>query len=106
VCRFLFGEGTTAGGKGKGPMPSECRNGGVSTQPECVPRERSFAELTKVLASGVCPRSTYGIFATPVAFLIDEQRAISSNVAKGMEEILALAPDGLVGRGEEVSIAS
>jgi peroxiredoxin len=34
----------------------------------------------------------YGIFATPVAFLIDEDGVISRDVAKGFEEILALVP--------------
>ena len=33
----------------------------------------------------------YGIFATPVAFLIDEKGVIARNVARGVEEILALA---------------
>jgi peroxiredoxin len=33
----------------------------------------------------------YGIFATPVAFLIDEQGVIATDVAKGREEIMALA---------------
>ena len=33
----------------------------------------------------------YGIFATPVAFLIDEDGMIAKNVAQGREEILALA---------------
>lgn len=33
----------------------------------------------------------YGIFATPVAFLIDEEGVIADDVAKGTEEILALA---------------
>jgi peroxiredoxin len=35
----------------------------------------------------------YGIFATPVAFLIDEQGVIENGVAKGVEEILALVPE-------------
>jgi peroxiredoxin len=33
----------------------------------------------------------YGIFATPVAFLIDEQGTITHDVARGVEEIVALA---------------
>jgi peroxiredoxin len=38
----------------------------------------------------------YGIFAVPVAFLIDEEGVIAKNVARGVEEILALAsPEGL-----------
>lgn len=35
----------------------------------------------------------YGIFATPVGFLIDENGVIESGVARGIEEILALVPD-------------
>jgi len=38
----------------------------------------------------------YGIFATPVAFLIDEQGVIAQNVAKGPEAILTLAKEELV----------
>lgn len=34
----------------------------------------------------------YGIFATPVGFLIDENGVITEKVAKGVDQILALAP--------------
>lgn len=34
----------------------------------------------------------YGIFAAPVGFLIDEKGVIAEKVAKGVDEILALAP--------------
>ena len=37
----------------------------------------------------------YGIFAVPVAFLIDEDGVIARDVARGVDEILALAPQGL-----------
>ena len=36
----------------------------------------------------------YGIFMTPAAFLIDENGVIARNVAKGLDEIMALALDG------------
>ena len=36
----------------------------------------------------------YGIFATPVAFLIDEDGVIARNVPQGVDEILALAREG------------
>ena len=36
----------------------------------------------------------YGIFATPVAFLVDETGVIMRDVAKGFEEIVALAHEG------------
>ena len=32
----------------------------------------------------------YGIFATPVAFLVDEEGVIARDVAKGSDEVLAL----------------
>jgi peroxiredoxin len=37
----------------------------------------------------------YGIFAVPVAFLIGEDGVIARNVARGVDEILALVPRGL-----------
>ena len=37
----------------------------------------------------------YGIFAAPVAFLIGEDGVIARDVARGVEEIVALARDGL-----------
>ena len=37
----------------------------------------------------------YGIFAVPVAFLIDEKGVIARKVAQGVDEILALVPQGL-----------
>jgi peroxiredoxin len=36
----------------------------------------------------------YGIFAVPVAFLIDEEGVIARSVARGVEEIVALVPLG------------
>jgi peroxiredoxin len=45
----------------------------------------------------------YGIFATPVAFLIDEEGVISRKVARGVDEILALARAGHT-RGREVQL--
>lgn len=43
----------------------------------------------------------YGIFGTPVGFLIDENGVITSNVAKGIEPIMALASKA--GPGKDVS---
>jgi peroxiredoxin len=40
----------------------------------------------------------YGIFAVPVAFLIGEDGVIAKNVARGVDEILALVPQGLAAR--------
>jgi peroxiredoxin len=45
----------------------------------------------------------YGIFATPVAFLIGEDGRISKDVARGRDEILALAQDGMP-VGEEAHV--
>jgi peroxiredoxin len=36
----------------------------------------------------------YGIFAVPVAFLVDEEGVIAEGVARGVEEILAMVPIG------------
>jgi hypothetical protein len=36
----------------------------------------------------------YGIFAVPVAFLIDEEGVIARSVARGVQEIVALVPMG------------
>jgi peroxiredoxin len=44
----------------------------------------------------------YGIFATPVGFLIDEQGVIARDVARGPEEIMALARDAR-DHGKEVT---
>lgn len=40
----------------------------------------------------------YGIFATPVAFLIDEDGVIAADVAQGADQIVALAREGLATR--------
>jgi peroxiredoxin len=37
----------------------------------------------------------YGIFAVPVAFLIDEEGVITKSVARGVDEIVALVPEGM-----------
>jgi peroxiredoxin len=42
----------------------------------------------------------YGIFATPVAFLVDERGMIARDVARGRHEILRLAHEGLAAREE------
>jgi peroxiredoxin len=41
----------------------------------------------------------YGIFHTPVAFLIDENGTIARDVAKGVDEIVAMIPTELGGQG-------
>jgi peroxiredoxin len=45
----------------------------------------------------------YGIFETPVAFLIGEDGVIARNVASGVDEIMALARKGLDARKEKVN---
>jgi peroxiredoxin len=42
----------------------------------------------------------YGIFETPVAFLVDREGVIAHDVARGEEQILALARESLVSRKE------
>ena len=49
------------------------------------------AEFPIVLQSGWRLSKDYGIFATPVAFLVDEEGVIERDVARGPTEILALA---------------
>jgi peroxiredoxin len=41
----------------------------------------------------------YGIFATPVAFFIDEEGVVAREVARGKDEIVALAPEAPTRRG-------
>lgn len=41
----------------------------------------------------------FGIFETPVGFLIDENGTLAEGVARGIEEILALAPQAQVEAG-------
>jgi peroxiredoxin len=48
-------------------------------------------EFRVVLQSGWKLSKKYGIFATPVAFLIDEEGVIERDVARGPSEILSLA---------------
>jgi peroxiredoxin len=47
---------------------------------------------------------SYGIFATPVAYLIDERGVIASNVGVGTDKILALADEALTGRKESEDV--
>jgi peroxiredoxin len=49
------------------------------------------AEFPIVLQSGWRLSKDYGIFSTPVAFLVDEEGVIERDVARGPTEILALA---------------
>jgi peroxiredoxin len=45
----------------------------------------------------------YGIFATPVAFLIDEEGVIERDVARGMDEILSVARNELARKGSPMA---
>jgi peroxiredoxin len=54
--------------------------------------ERHGVEFPVVLQEQWKLSKEYGIFATPVAFLIGEDGLIKKTVARGVEEILALAP--------------
>jgi len=55
----------------------------------------SGADFSVVLQSGWKVSKEYGIFATPVAFLVDEEGVIERDVARGPAEILALAGEAL-----------
>jgi peroxiredoxin len=57
--------------------------------------ERHGVEFPVVLQEQWKLSKEYGIFATPVAFLIGEDGLIKKTVAKGVEEILALAPQAV-----------
>ena len=57
--------------------------------------ERHGVEFPVVLQDQWKLSKEYGIFATPVAFLIGEDGLIKKTVARGVEEILALAPQAV-----------
>jgi peroxiredoxin len=57
-------------------------------------------EFPAVIQQGWRLSKKYGIFATPVAFLVDEGGVIARDVARGGPEILRLAYEGLAARGE------
>jgi peroxiredoxin len=61
--------------------------------------EASGVEFPIVLQSGWRLSKEYGIFATPVAFLVDEEGVIERDVARGPTEILALAREALSAEG-------
>ena len=48
----------------------------------------------------------YGIFATPVAFLINEQGVVAKDVVKGADGIMALAREGLVSKKERGNVGT
>ncbi|MDQ3866029.1 MAG: peroxiredoxin family protein [Actinomycetota bacterium] len=66
--------------------------------------EEHGIEFPVVLQPGWRLSKEYGIFATPVAFLVDEQGRIARAVAKGRPEILRLAHTAIL-RGEGVRMA-
>jgi peroxiredoxin len=61
--------------------------------------EASAVEFPVVLQPGWKLSKQYGIFATPVAFLVDEGGVIAREVARGPTEILTLAHDALRAEG-------
>jgi peroxiredoxin len=61
--------------------------------------EASGVEFPVVLQPGWKLSKEYGIFATPVAFLVDEEGVIERDVARGPAEILALAHAALRAEG-------
>jgi peroxiredoxin len=61
-------------------------------------------EFPVVLQSGWKLSKKYGIFATPVAFLVNEEGVIEREVARGRSEILSLA-DAALSAGGRVPIA-
>jgi peroxiredoxin len=61
--------------------------------------EASGADFAVVLQPGWKLSKEYGIFATPVAFLVDEEGVIERDVARGPAEILSLADEALSAEG-------
>jgi peroxiredoxin len=57
-------------------------------------------EFPVVIQPGWRVSKHYGIFSTPVAFLVDEQGVIARDVARGGPEIMRLAREGLTVREE------
>jgi peroxiredoxin len=55
-------------------------------------------EFPVVIQRGWRLSKKYGIFATPVAFLVDERGVIARDVARGGPEIMRLAHEGLAAR--------
>jgi peroxiredoxin len=60
-------------------------------------------EFPVVVQPGWKLSKDYGIFATPVAFLIDEAGVIERDVARGMDEILSLARNELARKGSPMA---
>jgi peroxiredoxin len=60
--------------------------------------EEHAVDFPVVIQNGWRVSKQYGIFATPVAFLIDENGVIAANVAKGRAEIMGLAEAGSLAR--------
>jgi peroxiredoxin len=61
---------------------------------------RHGVEFPVVLQDGWKLSKEYGIFATPVGFLIDKEGVIGRGVARGVEEILSLASEMDAARGQ------
>ena len=61
--------------------------------------EAAGVEFPVVLQSGWSLSKKYGIFATPVAFLVDEDGVIERDVSRGPGEIMALAREALSAEG-------
>jgi peroxiredoxin len=57
--------------------------------------EAAGVEFPVVIQSGWRVSKQYGIFATPVAFLVDAEGVIARDVARGPDEILELANEAL-----------
>ena len=65
--------------------------------------EEHGVEFPVVVQPGWKLSKEYGIFATPVAFLIDEAGVIECDVARGMDEILSVARNELARKGSPLA---
>lgn len=66
--------------------------------------EQHGLDFPVVLQKGWNLSKQYGIFATPVAFLIDEEGVIARDVARGKDEIVGIARDAPAGKEAELAL--
>lgn len=66
--------------------------------------EEHGLEFPLIVQLGWKLSKAYGIFATPVAFLIDEEGVIARPVARGRDEIVALAQAAPAGKEAELAL--
>ena len=66
--------------------------------------EQHGLDFPVVLQKGWNLSKQYGIFATPVAFLVDEEGVIARDVARGKDEIVGIAREAPAGKEAELAL--